>query len=63
MQEINETLPATDDYTETCGINECLVCGITKPVSECKICQATICNDCRPDHSFGPEHYDLLGYH
>ena len=63
MMEIGETLPATIDYTETCSINECLICGITKPVSECKMCKATICNDCRPDHTFGSENYYLLGYH
>jgi len=63
MMEIGETLPATIDYTETCSINECLICGIIKPISKCKICEATICNDCRLDHTFGSENYYLLGYH
>lgn len=59
MQEINNTLPETYEYTQTCAINECFMCGIIKPVSECKMCKANICNYCRPDHSFGPEHHDL----
>jgi len=52
MKEIAETLPETDDFTQTCGVGECFHCGITREVSECKHCEVIICNECRPDHMF-----------
>ena len=59
MQEINEVLSETEEYTETNTIEECFICGVVREASQCKLCnpQVNICNSCRPDHMFGPEHY------
>ena len=58
MQEINETLSETNEYTITCGINKCFHCAIVMPVSECKLCKNPVCNECREDH-LHEEHNDI----